>query len=244
MMLNILAIDDEPLALRVLVAHAKRVPFLNMVATFTNPVEGLLRVQQGGIDLVLLDVQMATMTGFQFLQILQGQCPVILTTAYPQYALKGYEYAVADYLLKPIPFERFLKAVERVHEALPAPTTPDGVAAGGAAAEPAAEPAASFFIKADNRLVQVSYTDILYIEGGKEYATVVLATTNILTLTSLNKLLESLPPAQFMRVHKFYIVALDKIETVERQRIHLANTIIPVGETYRANFAKVLGQRE
>jgi two-component system LytT family response regulator len=233
-MLNILAIDDEPLALRVLVAHTKRVPFLNLVATFTNPVEGLLRVQQGGIDLVLLDVHMATMTGIQFLQILKGQCPVILTTAYDQYALEGYEYAIADYLLKPVPFERFLKAVQRVYDArvagqLVSPEAPESV-----------DSVSSFFVKTDSRLVQVNFADIRYIEGGREYATLVLTTTKLLTLTSLHKLLESLPAAQFIRVHKSYIVALNQIKFVERQRIHLTNAVIPVGGAYRDKFLKLL----
>ena len=240
MKINLLAIDDEPLALRVIAAHAKQIPFLNVVGTTTNPVEGLLRVQQGDVDVVLLDVQMPAMTGFQFLQILQGRCPVILTTAYPEYALEGYEYAVADYLLKPISFERFLKAVQRVYDLLAAPAP--------AVDEPAAPAPAPvlighIFIKTDSRLVKVNYADIHYIEGGKEYATVVTSTGNILTLTSLLKLAESLPAPQFLRIHKSYIVALDKIEVIERQRVYLLNTVIPVGETYRASFAQVLGER-
>ena len=237
-MLNVLAIDDEPLALRVIAAHAKRVPFLNLVGATTNPVEGLLQVQQGGIDLVLLDVQMATMTGFQFLQILQGKCPVILTTAYPQYALEGYEYAVADYLLKPISFERFLKAMQRVHARL---TASAAATSESPAPAPIAEAGGFIFIKTDARLLKTNHADICYIVGGKEYATVVTPNGKILTLTSLTKLAEVLPPTQFMRVHKSYIVALNKIETVERQRIYLANTVIPIGETYRAGFAKLLG---
>jgi two-component system LytT family response regulator len=243
MKLNVLAIDDEPLALRVIAAHAKKVDFLHLLDTTTNPVEGLLRVQQGGVDLVLLDVQMATMTGFQFLQILQGQCPVILTTAYPNYALEGYEYAVADYLLKPIPFERFLKAVQRVHTQLLAQVA--GAAAGETVLAPLAAPSTGcIFIKSDNRLLKVNHADIQYIEGGKEYATVVTKAGKILTLSSLNTLAESLPHPQFVRVHKSYIVALDKIEAVERQRIYLANlpnAVIPIGETYRAVFNKSLG---
>ncbi|TDN37821.1 response regulator transcription factor [Hymenobacter sp. UV11] len=211
MKINLLAIDDEPLALRVIAAHAQKIPFLNLVGTTTNPVEGLLRVQQGGVDVVLLDVQMPAMTGFQFLQILHGRCPVILTTAYPEYALEGYEYAIADYLLKPISFERFLKAVQRVQAPLAAslPAVDEPVAP-----SPAPALAGHIFIKTDNRLVKVNHADIHYIEGGKEYATVVTSTGNILTLTSLLKLAESLPAPQFLRIHKSYIVALDKIEVI------------------------------
>ena len=219
-----------------LAAHAKKVPFLNLVATTTNPVEGLLRVQQGGIDLVLLDVQMATLTGIQFLQLLRGQCSVILTTAYAQYALEGYEYAVVDYLLKPISFERFLKAVQRVYTAKLAPVT-DSL-------QPPPAPVADYlFVKADNRLLKVNMSDICYIEGGREYATVVTTGTRILTLTSLAKLTESLPPAQFCRVHKSYIVALNKIDAVERQRIYIANAVLPIGDTYRAEFSRLLGDK-
>ena len=239
MKLNLLAIDDEPLALRVIAAHAKKIPFLHLVGTTTNPVEGLLRVQQGGVDVVLLDVQMPAMTGFQFLQILQGRCPVILTTAYPEYALEGYEYAVTDYLLKPISFERFLKAVQRVQALLAPPLSP---VEEPVAPSPALALAGHIFIKTDNRLVKVNHADIHYIEGGKEYATVVTSTGKILTLTSLLKLAESLPAPQFLRIHKSYIVALDKIEVVERQRVYLLHTVIPVGETYRASFLQVLGE--
>ena len=232
MQLNVLAIDDEPLALRVLAAHAKKVPFLNLVATTTNPVEGLLRVQQGGVDLVLLDVQMPTLTGIQFLQLLTNQCPVILTTAYTQYALEGYDYAVVDYLLKPISFERFLKAVQRVYTARIAPVP--------VADSPA--PAIDYlFVKTENRLLKINMGDICYIEGGREYATIVTTDTRVLTLTSLAKLLDSLPPPGFCRVHKSYIVALNKIDMVERQRIYIANTVLPIGETYRLDFSRLLG---
>jgi two-component system LytT family response regulator len=192
----------------------------------------LLRVQQGDIDLVLLDIQMAVLTGLQFLQLLQGRCAVILTTAYAQYALEGYEYAVADYLLKPISFERFLKAVQRVQAqrspaaaAPPAPTDLPGC----------------IFIKTEHRLRKVNHADIWYVEGGKDYATVVTETESILTLSTLAKLAESLPPAQFVRVHKSYLVALDKISTIERQRIYVGKAVLPVGETYRAEFARRVG---
>ncbi|MCC2545493.1 LytTR family DNA-binding domain-containing protein [Hymenobacter sp. BT175] len=234
--LNTLAIDDEPLALRVLTEHARRVPFLRLVATTTDPIQGLMRAQEGDIDLVLLDVQMAALSGMQFLRLLQGRCAVILTTAYPQYALEGYEHAVADYLLKPISFERFLKAVQRVHTQLAT-----GLGESTPARPSLAEVPAYSFIKTEHRLVRVDHTDIRYLEGGRDYVTVITGTERILTLTSLGKLAESLPQPPFMRVHKSYIVALDKITSVERQRIYLGQTIIPIGETYRADFARVVG---
>ena len=164
--LRALAIDDEPLALRVLAEHARRVPFLDLRTT-TDPVAGLLDVQRGAVDLVLLDIQMATLTGLQFLELLRGKCPVILTTAYPQYALDGYDYAVADYLLKPISFERFLRAVQRVPAAAgrggagPA-GPPAGMAAGVAAglvgpASAIVELPPCLFVKTEHRLLRVDY---------------------------------------------------------------------------------------
>jgi len=232
MPLNVFAIDDEPLALRVITSHVRQIPFLHLVGTTTQPLEGLLRVQQGGIDLVFLDIQMATLSGLQFLQLLQGKCAVILTTAYPQYALDGYEYAVADYLLKPIAFDRFLKAVQRVYtQATPqlAPNAP--------------ELPKCLFVKTDHRLVNVNHADLWHIEGGKEYATIVTTHEKLLTLTSLNQLADQLPHPQFLRVHKSYVVALDKISVVERQRIYTAKAVIPIGDTYRAAFAKIVAGR-
>ena len=206
--LRALAIDDEPLALRVLTEHARRVPFLQLVGT-TDPVQGLL----------------------------QGRCAVVLTTAYPQYALEGYEHAVADYLLKPISFERFLKAVQRVHA--------QAGAGAGSGLRPAPSPGpadlpAYSFIKTEHRLVRVNHADIRYIEGGRDYATVFTSTERILTLTSLSKLLEGLPQPQFMRVHKSYIVRLEDVRQLlshgssKYELELLSGTVLPVGrERYK-----------
>lgn len=238
--LRALAIDDEPLALRVLAEHARHVPGLEL-ATTTDPIAGLLLAQRGGVDVVLLDIQMATLTGLQFLELLRGQCAVILTTAYPQYALDGYDYAVADYLLKPISFERFLRAVQRVWA--PAARSAAGALGALGGPGPASPPDGPpcLFVKTEHRLVKVNHADICYIEGGKDYATVVTSTEKILTLSSLSKLLEALPQPQFLRVHKSYIVALSHITAVERQRIYTGRAVIPIGDTYRAEFGRAVG---
>ena len=244
--LRVLAIDDEPLALRVLAEHARQVPGLELTTT-TDPIAGLLQAQRGGVEVVLLDIQMATLTGLQFLDLLRGQCAVIITTAYPQYALDGYEYAVADYLLKPISFDRFLRAIQRVRAQLPQPPAgPLGagpvMAAGGSGGSPAPpDGPPCLFVKTEHRLVKVNHADICYIEGGKDYATVVTSTEKILTLSSLSKLLEALPQPQFLRVHKSYIVALARITAIERQRIYTGRAVIPIGDTYRAEFSRVVG---
>ena len=233
-MIRAIAIDDEPLALRVIEAHAKKLENLELVHTTTNAIEGLLEAQNGDIDLVFLDIQMPSLTGIQFMQILQGKCKVILTTAYTQYALESYEHHVVDYLLKPISFDRFEKAVNKIqvenkinHDPIilsQNPHQPDCI-----------------FIKTEHKLLKINHSDILYIEGGKDYITVFTKTEKILSLSSLTKLQESLPHPQFLRVHKSYLVALDKIESVERQRIFMGKIVIPIGDTYKDEFFRVVG---
>ncbi len=233
-MIRAIAIDDEPLALRVIEAHAKKVENLELVLTTTNAIEGLLEAQSGNIDLVFLDIQMPSLTGIQFMQILQGKCKIILTTAYTQYALESYEHNVVDYLLKPISFDRFQKAVDKValenkaNSEVNIPSInnyqPDCI-----------------FIKTEYKLLKINHSDILYIEGGKDYITVFTKTEKILSLSSLTKLQESLPHPQFLRVHKSYIVSLDKIESVERQRIFMGKMVIPIGDTYKDEFFRVVG---
>jgi two-component system LytT family response regulator len=233
-MIRAIAIDDEPLALRVIEAHAKKLENLELVRTTTNAIEGLLEAQSGKVDLVFLDIQMPSLTGIQFMQILQGKCKIILTTAYTQYALESYEHNVVDYLLKPISLDRFQKAVNKValenrvnsEVNLPSNTNhqPDCI-----------------FIKTEYKLLKINHSDILYVEGGKDYITVFTKTEKVLSLSSLTKLQESLPFPQFLRVHKSYLVALDKIESVERQRIFLGKTVIPIGDTYKDEFFRVVG---
>ena len=233
-MIRAIAIDDEPLALRVIEAHAKKLENLELIRTTTNAIEGLLEAQSGNIDLVFLDIQMPSLTGIQFMQILQGKCKIILTTAYTQYALESYEHNVVDYLLKPISFDRFQKAVSKVYFEnkvfsevnIPSITN---------------HQTDCIFIKTEYKLLKINYSDILYIEGGKDYITVFTKTEKILSLSSLTKLQESLPYPQFLRVHKSYIVALDKIESVERQRIFMGKTVIPIGDTYKDEFFRVVG---
>jgi two-component system, LytTR family, response regulator len=233
-MIRAIAIDDEPLALRVIEAHAKKLENLELVRTTTNAIEGLLEAQSGKVDLVFLDIQMPSLTGIQFMQILQGKCKIILTTAYTQYALESYEHNVVDYLLKPISLDRFQKAVNkvalenRINSEVNLPSNnnhqPDCI-----------------FIKTEYKLLKINHSDILYVEGGKDYITVFTKTEKVLSLSSLTKLQESLPFPQFLRVHKSYLVALDKIESVERQRIFLGKTVIPIGDTYKDEFFRVVG---
>ncbi len=236
-----LALDDEPLALRVIQSHAAKIPFLELVHSTTNAVEALVRVQEGDIDLLFLDIQMPDLTGMQFMQLIKGKCKVILTTAYPQYALEGYEYSVVDYLLKPISFERFLKAVQKAQDVLQAP--PQYIAENQAPTpiEITSIVQDFIFVKTEYKLQRVPHADILYVEGGKDYITIHTPKERILSLMTLTKIQEMLPSPQFSRVHKSWLVPINKIDSVERQRIFIGKTIIPIGDTYKEDFMKILG---
>ena len=231
-MIRCLVVDDEPLALDILEDYINKVPFLTLVKTTTSAIEGLSLVQSDAIDLVFLDVQMPELTGIQFLKIINGKCDVILTTAYSQYALDGYELDVVDYLLKPIAFDRFYKAAQKVlqnsgnghtapQEHIPAVSSRDFI-----------------FVKTEHKIQKIYLDDILYIEGLKDYISIFTKTERIITLQNMKKMEDSLPAKSFIRVHKSYIVAIGKIESIERSRIQIGEKIIPIGDTYREYFFK------
>jgi len=227
-MIRCLVVDDEPLALDILVDYIEKVPSLELVKATTSAFEALSIAQDGKVDLVFLDVQMPELTGIQFLKILNGKCRVILTTAYSQYALDGYELDIADYLLKPIAFDRFYKAITKVQNQYqnqpfekPVSQTPDFI-----------------FVKTEHRIQKIYINDILYIEGLKDYVSIFTSSERIITLQNMKKMEEALSSGRFARVHKSYIVAVDKIESIERSRIQIGNKIIPIGDTYRDSFYK------
>jgi two-component system, LytTR family, response regulator len=241
MTIKALALDDEPLALRVIESHAAKIPFLELALSTTNAVEALVRAQQGDIQLLFLDIQMPDLTGIQFMQLMKNQCKIILTTAYPQYALEGYEYSVVDYLLKPISFDRFLKAVQKVQENLQQGTPQYVVENQAITPIEAPQIAQDFiFVKTEYKLQRVPHADILFIEGGKNYITIHTPKERILSLMTLSKIEEMLPTPQFLRVHKSWLVSINKIDSVERQRIFIGKVIIPIGDTYKDEFMKLV----
>jgi two-component system LytT family response regulator len=242
MTLKCIAVDDEPLALDIIEDYVSKVPFLELVKRTENAIEALQLVQAGGIDLVFLDIQMPDLTGIQFLKIANNKASYILTTAYSQYALESYDLNVSDYLLKPIAFDRFYKAVEKVHNqhkkneepvaAVPAPVIAPAPLA-------AAAPVQDFiFVKTEHKIQKIELDEILYIEGLKDYISIYTKAERIITLQNMKKMEETLPHSQFIRVHKSYIIALDKIESIERSRITICGKIIPIGDTYRDEFFK------
>ncbi len=239
-MIRCLVVDDEPLALHILEDYISKIPFLQLVKATTNPIEALSMVQNGEADLVFLDVQMPELTGIQFLKISNGKVKVILTTAYSQYALEGYELDVVDYLLKPIAFDRFYKSVQKAQSVInPVASAPSSAPAIPEA--PQKDLQNDFiFVKTEYKIQKVYLHDILFIEGLKDYISIYTPTERIITLQIMKKMEEALPEQHFVRVHKSYIVALNKIDSIERSRICIQDKIIPVGDTYRDQFFKII----
>lgn len=247
MILKCIAVDDEPLALDILEDYISKVPFLQLVKRTENAIEALQLVQAGGIDLVFLDIQMPDLTGIQFLKIASGKSNYILTTAYSQYALESYDLNVSDYLLKPIAFDRFYKAVEKVHNQLLKQEVAAPAAAPVIAQAPVAQvanhngPVQDFiFVKTEHKIQKIQLDDILYIEGLKDYISIFTKTERVITLQNMKKMEETLPKGEFIRVHKSYIISVDKIESIERSRILIAGKTIPIGDTYRDEFFKLI----
>jgi two-component system LytT family response regulator len=223
-MLRCIAVDDEPAATRLLAAYIQKVPTLTLVGTTTSPLEALQWVQEGRVDLVFLDIQMPELTGLQFLKICGRQCRVVLTTAYPEYALDGYEHDVVDYLLKPVAFDRFLRAVQKAQAG-------------------ALLPAADYlFVKGEskNKFLRLSHADILYVEALKNYVSIVVPGQRIVTYQTLKDLAQQLPQPAFLRVHKSFVVALDKIRLVDGHTVYVGEAAIPLGETYREGFFQLI----
>jgi DNA-binding LytR/AlgR family response regulator len=239
--LKCIAVDDEPLALDIIEDYVSKVPFLELVKRTENAIEALQLVQAGGIDLVFLDIQMPELTGIQFLKIANGKANYILTTAYSQYALESYDLNVSDYLLKPIAFDRFYKAVEKVHNQVKIAepvAAPQSFVASAPASTPANPIQDFIFVKTEHKIQKIQLDDILYIEGLKDYISIYTKAERVITLQNMKKMDETLPKGQFVRVHKSYIISLDKIESIERSRISICGKIIPIGDTYRDEFFK------
>ncbi|WP_019947429.1 LytR/AlgR family response regulator transcription factor [Hymenobacter aerophilus] len=245
-MIRCLVVDDEAPALAILADYINQVPFLTLVGTTTKPIEALTLVQQGGVDLVFLDIQMPRLTGLQFLKLAGNKCRVILTTAYPEYALEGYENDVVDYLLKPVSFERFFKAAQKALALLPGPAAVVPSAPVAAPAAPVLTPPAPvadhMFVKGEskNKFLRVEYADILYIEGLSNYVAIHLPELRLVTYHTLKDLVETLPQPPFLRVHKSFIVSLSKIRMVDGNTIYIGDKEIPVSETYREQLYQLI----
>lgn len=229
-------IDDEPLAQEILEEYVAKVPFLELKGSFMSPMEAAENLKRDKPDLLFLDINMPDLDGLSFIPLLNPKPMIILTTAYDQYALKAFELEVKDYLVKPFSFERFYKGVLRLYQEHSASQVP---AKKEAAAEPKNDPE-YLFLKVGHRIQKVATKDILFIEGMKDYLRVHTAQEKIMTLTSFAKLEELLPPQNFARVHRSFMVAIDKIDHIEKNRITIRDQMIPISDTYAEAFYKIL----
>lgn len=225
--MNCIIIEDEPLATNKLKGFVERISTLNLLATFDSALAAIDFLLSNEVALIFLDIQMDQLTGIEFLENVQTKAQVIITTAYSEFALKGYELRVSDYLLKPYAFSRFIQAVDKVtmqHQLL----------------LQAQNETEFIFVKTEYRVEKVDLSDILYIEGMKDYLRLVTKKGNIMTLQRFKTYESFLPKERFARVHKSYIVAVAEIDSIERNRIKIGEKRIPISETYRASFNKRL----
>lgn len=214
-MTSCLIVEDEPLATDVLAEYVKRVPFLQLTATCGDAITALDIMKRDQVDLVFLDIHLPGLKGLDFIRTLQDPPAIILTTAYHQYAVEGYELNVVDYLLKPIEFRRFLEAVNKVKT------------------KPVTEQRKTIAVQADKRTVIIPVEDIIYIESQKEYVKIRTVSNSYVTKYALTKMEEELDPSMFMRVHRSFIVAIPKINAFSGHDIELPGMVIPIGGNYR-----------
>lgn len=225
MRIKAIAIDDEPLALEKLISFARKTPSINLLATFENPLEALLFLKTNPVDLVFLDIQMDELSGLGFMDALTEKPSIIITSAYAQYAVKGYDYDVADYLLKPFSFDRYLQAIGKIQNEERKEKT-DSV---------------SVFIKSGYTLRQINVDSILYIKGMGEYLQIATTKASIMTLSSFAQIQAILPAGNFIRIHKSYMVAIDKIRYVGSTSVVMQGGInVPIGKSYKAELRNVL----
>ncbi len=242
MKIKCIVIDDEALARKYLKEYILKVPFLEFVGDFNSPLKAYDILERGEVDLMFLDIQMPDITGLDFLKSLNRKPFVILTTAYKEYALEGYELDISDYLLKPFSFERFLKAVNKVNNQM-------------LNKEKRAEPGPTYnqtdfhedyiIIRADRKYYKINYDDLVFVEGQKAYVTFHSeGKKNVTALASLRELEEKLPEKKFIRIHKSYIVSVKKIDSLEGNMIEIAGEKLPVGKSFKPKVAELFGLDE
>lgn len=239
-MIRCLAIDDEMLALELLEDNIRKIPFLELVRSCRSGFEALEILSNEKIDLIFLDIHMPDITGIQLLKSLNNKPLVIFTTAYEKYAVEGFELDVVDYLLKPFSFDRFLKATNKAKEYL---ELKERAAGQPEMAESQEQPSTYIFVKSDYKLVKITFSDILYIEGLKDYIKIYTGEKPVITLISMKAIEEKLPVQDFIRVHRSYIVNLKKINFIQRNIIQIGNHEIPVGDNYRDAFFNIINRK-
>lgn len=228
-MISCIIVDDEPLAVDLLKDYVTKLDHLELKGSFHNPLEALSYLQNESVDLIFLDIQMPELNGVQFGKIIGKKAKIIFTTAYPDYAVEGFELNAADYLVKPITLQRFIEAVNRIQEQSENNDT--------AVTKNQKD---FLMVKTEYRRQKVNYDDILYFKGMGDYVSIVTEENKIMTLENMKSFMEKLPNDQFIRVHKSYIVSIHKIDFVERNRISINKELIPISATYLDAFWKIM----
>lgn len=236
-MMRCIIVDDEQLVRELLEDNISQIPFLQLVKTCKNPLEAIETLQTEQIDLIFLDIQMPRLNGLQFLQTLNNPPLVILVTAYEKYALEGFDLNVVDYVLKPFSFERFLKACNRANDLFKLQQSSKVVAT---------DMPEDFFVNVEYTLVKIVVADIDYIEGLKDYIKIHLSSSTkpVLTRMTIKAIEEKLPPPAFIRTHKSFLAAANKITTVKRDFVYIGSKEVPVSESYKENITKILNRLE
>jgi DNA-binding LytR/AlgR family response regulator len=232
-MLRCLAIDDEPLALELLIDNISKVPFLKLVATCENPVEAMEVLQQEKIDLIFLDIQMPGLTGLQFLQSMNDKPMVILITAYEKYALEGFNLDVLDYLVKPVAIERFIKACNKAEQLYQLKNKKEDTAN-----------ADYFFVNADYSLMKIDFADVTWVEGWKDYVKIHLKSSDkpVIIRAALKSIEDKLPQTLFARIHKSYIVSIKYITAIRKSSVFIEKMELPIGDSYREAIEMITGK--
>ena len=234
MNLNCIIVDDEPLALDLLENYVSRTPFLHLTARCNNAIEVLSVLERESVDVAFLDIQMPELNGLELSHLIGNKTKIVFTTAFEQYAIEGFRADAVDYLLKPFNYAEFLKAATKVQHLIELEKNHVGTPVPG-----------SIFVKSDYKLVQIELQHIQYIEGLKDYIRIQTDTPEggILTLMSMKAIEEHLPSDTFVRVHRSYIVNINKIKTIERNRIVFGKVYIPVSDSYKEHFTELIEKR-
>lgn len=238
-MIKVLIVDDEPLAQDVIETYVHKVPELQLVGTCKNAIEASSKLKNESIDLIFLDIQMPQLSGIDFLKSLTKKPLVIITTAFSDYAVEGFELNVVDYLLKPISFNRFLLAINRIIDSK-APSVNEAIS------KESNNKDSYFFVKADKKMVKINHTDILYIEGLKDYVIIKLAKSRLVTLQTMKSLEDKLPSEIFKRIHRSYIVNLDKLEAIVGNTVEVREgeqqIKLPIGKNYKDELITLINK--
>lgn len=241
-MVNVLIVDDEPLAQDVLETYIEKIPELNLIKKCSNALEANEALKQEKIDLMFLDIQMPQLTGIDFLKTLAKPPLVIFTTAYPNYAIEGFELNALDYLLKPISLDRFMKAVNKAVDQLELQRRD----AHQTSTEAPVDGEDFIFVKADKKLIKVNYSEIIYIEGLKDYVIIRMETQRVITLQTMKSLEDKLPLSMFKRIHRSYIVNINKINAIVGNMVEVMEKgqikHLPVGKNYRDELLEIINK--